>query len=143
MILGILSKTLALNNVQSYCIQLIGFAIQQLRHMPDGLKNLGASSFRHFGKGERLRGTRASEKCIVTKNAQQISKIETLFVPNPAHLQWAQDQGGRLGFCSGKKSPGESESDTYWIMHESHISCDTTGLLRTYKLRPSPFFKLL
>ena len=67
MILGILSKTLALNNVQSYCIQLIVFAIQQLRHMPDGLKNLGASSFRHFGKGERLRGTRASEKCIVTK----------------------------------------------------------------------------
>ena len=67
MILGILSKTLALNNVQSYCIQLIVFAIQQLRHMPDGLTNLGASSFRHFGKGERLRGTRASEKCIVTK----------------------------------------------------------------------------
>ena len=67
MILGILSKTLALNNVQSYCIQLIVFAIQQLRYMPDGLKNLGASSFRHFGKGERLRGTRASEKCIVTK----------------------------------------------------------------------------
>ena len=37
----------------------------------------------------------------------------------------------------------ESESDTYWIMHESHFSCDTTGLLRTSKLRPSPFFKLL
>ena len=103
MILGILSKTLALNNVQSYCIQLIVFAIQQLRHMPDGLKNLGASSFRHFGKGERLRGTRASEKCIVTKNAQQISKIETLFVPNPAHLQWAQDQGEKPCHCPGSR----------------------------------------
>ena len=100
MILGILSKTLALNNVQSYCIQLIVFAIQQLRYMPDGLKNLGASSFHHFWKGERLRGTGASEKCIVTKNAQQISKIETLFVPNPAHLQWAQDQGATRAFTA-------------------------------------------
>ena len=47
--------------------QSIVFAIQQLCHMPDGLKNLGASSFRHFWKGERLRVTGASEKCIVTK----------------------------------------------------------------------------
>ena len=68
--------------------------------MPDGLKNLGASSFHHFWKGERLRGTGASEKCIVTKNAQQISKIETLFVPNPAHLQWAQDQGVGKAFAA-------------------------------------------
>ena len=104
MILGILSKTLALNNVQSYCIQLIVFAIQQLRHMPDGLKNLGASSFRHFGKGERLRGTRASEKCIVTKkratnlqNRDALCSQPCTFAMGPGSGWWrggGRNQGG-------------------------------------------------
>ena len=101
MILGILSKTLALNNVQSYCIQLNVFAIQQLRHMPDGLKNLGASSFRHFGKGERLRGTRASEKCIVTKKRATNLQNRDALCSQPCTFA----MGPGSGWGRGVKSP--------------------------------------
>ena len=114
MILGILSKTLALNNVQSYCIQLIVFAIQQLRHMSDGLTNLGASSFRHFGKGERLRGTRASEKCIVTKKRATNLQNRDALCSQPCTFAMGPGSGcgrvpGREGGADGR-TPEEGHS---------------------------------
>ena len=50
--------------------------------MPDGLKNLGAFSFRHFWKGEHLRVTGASEKCILTKkHATNLQNRDALCSP--------------------------------------------------------------
>ena len=86
--------------------------------MPYGLKNLGASAFRHFWKGERLRVTGASEKCIVTKkHATNLQNSDALCSQT---CTFAMGPGSG---CLELKIASHSRRNTSSVMKKSHLKC--------------------
>ena len=50
------------------------------------------------------------------KNAQKISNIQTLPFPKPAHLQWAQDQGGWINVFPIDKPSLHLKREVFFVL---------------------------